>query len=323
MARRAGVSRQTVSNVLNAPARVAEETAARVRDAIEALGYRPNRTARNLRTRTSRLIGYRIERSGPDGGNAVLDGFLHALSAAARAYSFHVLLFTPDDEADELATYDELLRTATVDAFVLSGTHREDDRPGWLASRGVPFACFGRPWGATGRFAWVDVDGAAGTDAAVEHLVSRGHRRIGFLGWPTGSGAGDDRAAGWRRAVRRHGLPAAGLLRRCTNDVTSAARATTALLAAAEPVTALVCASDTLAFGARVAAGDRRLAIVGFDDSPTAAVLNPPLSSVRQPLDLVGREVVRLLHLQITGADPAPGPVLLAPELVVRDLVDP
>jgi DNA-binding LacI/PurR family transcriptional regulator len=337
VARRAAVSRQTVSNAINAPHRVHAQTLARVRSAIEELGYRPNRVARSLRRRATRLIGYRIQPVAHDAISPVLDRFLHALADASREQGYHLLLFTPADEADEMATYDEMMSSATVDGFVLSGTDRHDLRPKRLHEARVPFVCFGRTDHDEGH-AWVDVDGAAGTADAVEHLIRRGHRRIGFLGWPEGSGTGDARVDGWRQALARHGLRAgtaeAPILRSVDGPEHGGAMLTR-LLDSPAPPTAVVCASDALALGAMFAASarglaiGRELAVVGFDDAPTAALVRPGLTSLRQPLEEVGRRVADLLVAQLegrpagSGAPPSrrapPGGVLLPPTLVVRD----
>ena len=122
------------------------------------------------------------------------------------------MLFTaPDDEA-EIGQYGELVDVLGVDAFVVTSTHHGDPRTRWLRDNDLPFVTFGRPWGAgrrrprrapgTADHAWVDVDGAVGTRAATEHLLDLGHRRIAFIGWPRGSDVGDDRRAGWARAMR-------------------------------------------------------------------------------------------------------------------------
>src|SRR6476660_8332722 len=110
VARRAYVSRQTVSNVLNAPHRVRPETIARVQAAIDELGYRPNWAARTLRTRRSRLIGARIEPPPRDGANAVvLERFLHALTMCAQAAGYRMLIFTADGDEAEIAAYERML----------------------------------------------------------------------------------------------------------------------------------------------------------------------------------------------------------------------
>lgn len=324
----AGVSRQTVSNVVNAPHRVRPETRTRVEEAIAALGYQPNRAARALRVAASRLIGYRIEPVHDECTANIHDRFLHALADAGREADHHLLLFTADDAEDELAACARLFRTGGVDGFVIYSIDRGDRRPSALLRLGAPFAAFGRS-DYDADHPWVDVNNAAGTAAAVEHLVARGHRRIAFLGWPEGSAVGDRRAEGWRGALDKHGLLAdSHALDVRSEDSAGAGAALTAyLLDRDRPPTALVAASDTLAIGAvqtvraRGLVVGRDLAVVGFDDTPTARVLD--LSSVRQPLEAVGRAIMRALLDRLPGAPSTtdqkePTGRLLDPTLVVR-----
>jgi DNA-binding LacI/PurR family transcriptional regulator len=319
----AGVSRQTVSNVLNAPVRVAPQTAERVRRAISDLGYRPNRMAQNLRERASRLIGLKID--SPSGVSNLLDRFLHALTDAAGTAGHHLLLFTPATVDEELETYEELIRTRTVDGFVLADIEVGDRRLPWFTQRRIPFVCFGRPWGQeSSRFAWADVDGAHGIAAAVDYLISRGHRRVAYLGWPEGTGVGDDRRTGWQAAMRRHGLESRGTAVTCAEDVAAAVTTATGLLTRPDPPTAFVCGSDTFAVGVRIAAGVDsdgfpNVEVVGFDDSPAATLMSPPMSSVRQPIEEIAHRVVELLVQQLRGSGPPPEGVLLRPVLVPRE----
>jgi DNA-binding LacI/PurR family transcriptional regulator len=323
VARHAQVSRQTVSNALNAPQRVRPDTLTRVLAAIDELGYRPNAAARNLRTQSTRLLACRLL---PAAGGGVLDRFLHALCDAARDRGYDVLSFSAASDDAELDVLQDLLRRTAVDAYVIANTHHVDPRPGWLAGRGAPFVAFGRPWGEPGAaHSWVDVDGAAGVAAAVEHLVDRGHRRIAFLGWPEGSGVGDDRFAGWQRAVAAHRLPERGLVLRTEDGMAAAAALTARLLDSGLPPTAVVCVSDVMALGV-LRALDRRgvrpgagVAVTGFDDSPLATVVRPGLTSVRQPLEAVAEKVIEVLLEHLHGDRTAPAQVLLQPALVVRD----
>ncbi|MFJ2202889.1 LacI family DNA-binding transcriptional regulator [Streptomyces violaceusniger] len=323
VARRAGVSPQTVSNAINSPDLLRPETLERVRGVIDEMGYRPSRAAQALRTRSSKLIGYGIQPV-PGGDTApVMDRFLHALSQAADEAGYRMLLFACPPGGPSLEGYEELLGQHDVDGFVLSNTARQDPRQAWLAKRGVPFVGFGRMWSGRQIGDWADVDGASGTDAAVEHLVALGHRRIAFLGWPRGSGVGDDRAAGWQRAMRRHGLPARGRRAESAGEVEAARIAVKPLLDAG--ATAVVAASDMLALGCyhalreRGATPGRDVAVVGFDDSPIAGILSPSLSTVAQPLEAVGRECVRLLLARMANPAAPPERVLLEPSLVIRD----
>jgi DNA-binding LacI/PurR family transcriptional regulator len=325
VARHARVSRQTISNALNAPHRLAPDTLDRVLRAIDELGYVPNQAARSLRTNTSRQIGFRIEPARDGINGSVLDRFLHALCDEAKDLGYNVLLFTAADDQDEISAYDELLRRSAVDAFVLSSTHSGDRRTSWLRERGAPFVTFGRPWGEQSpAHSWVDVDGAAGTQAAVAHCVALGHRRIGFVGWPLGSGVGDDRHTGWLRGLRDAGLPSRGLTVRGEDGVSSGEVLAGKLLDSRTPATAIICVSDSFALGALRALSARGLepgrdvAVVGFDDTPVAAAVPPGLTSVRQPIEQVAAEIVRELTAHLSGSRSAPAGVLIPPSLVVR-----
>ena len=156
------MSRQTVSNVINSPHLVRDDTLARVRAAIDDLGYRPSHAARQMRTRRSHVLGVRIEpmRDGVNG--VVLDRFLHALTEGAQDLGYRLMLFTARDDEGEIRAYEELTASLDIDGFVLTSTHHGDARTAWLAEHGVPLVTFGRPWGAEHRHAWVDVDGATG-----------------------------------------------------------------------------------------------------------------------------------------------------------------
>ncbi|MBA3289633.1 MAG: LacI family DNA-binding transcriptional regulator [Acidimicrobiia bacterium] len=321
----AGVSRQTVSNIFNAPHKVQLATRRRVEAEIARQGYRPNRSARSLRIQRSGLVGYCVKPPSP-AGDPIMDRFVHSLCQAAERDAYHVLLFaaTPDGP---MAAYEHLVAQQAVDGFVISDTTVDDARQEWFQRRGVPFAAFGRRWSGPEIGAWIDIDGAAGVAAAVHHLAELGHRRLAFIGWPEGSGVGDDRCRGFREAAVERGLAVAGIAH-TVNHYDDGRRAAAELLAQADPPTAVVCVSDELAVGCDTAIRDRDLvpgrdvAVTGFDDTSSAALPTVSLTSVRQPLQEVGDHVVRLLvdALRDPGADPEH--VLLVPELVVRHSTD-
>jgi DNA-binding LacI/PurR family transcriptional regulator len=338
VADRAGVSRQTVSNVLNAPHLVRPETIARVQAVIDEIGYRPHRVARQLRTRRSHVVGLRVRPTGGGIAGALMDRFLHAITDQAQAVGYRIMIFTALDDPGEILQYHELLDTVEIDAFILTDTHHDDARTSWLAERDVPFVTFGRPWDRPTRaapasdHAWVDVDGAVGTRAAVEHLRSLGHRRIGFIGWPEGSDAGGDRWRGWREAMGPLSLSTDeldSLSVGVVDTIADGAQAAVDLLGKVAP-TAFVCASDTLALGALTAtrtgpdpASPSTCAVVGFDDTPVAQAVG--LSSVAQPVHEAAGWALRLLIEQLTArSEGEVSPtlpsrnVLLEPELVVR-----
>jgi DNA-binding LacI/PurR family transcriptional regulator len=312
---------------MNSPHLLRPETLERVQAAVERLGYSPNRAARNLRTRSSRLVGLRVDPAVEDSANALMDRFVHSLVEGTKEAGYHVLLFAGEGDDAALEGYDELLRSAAVDAFVVTDTYRRNPQAAWLASRGVPFVAFGRPWNdPAAEHPWVDVDGRAGVALAVDHLVERGHRRVAWIGWHKGSFIGEDRRAGWVDRMHEHRLPTSRLSARGEDTLEFGARAAAALLdvPTEERPTAFVCASDTLAMGAmrtldrRELRAGRDVAVVGFDDSIAAQVTTPPLSSVRQPLEEVAVELVRLLG-ELLAHRPIPDPgTMLTPTLSVR-----
>lgn len=328
LAKQLGLSRQTVSNAINAPERVKPETLRRVNATISATGYRPNAAARQMRTRRSRNLGFRLMPT--DGINgAILDRFLHSLTENLQEHGYRVTLFAARDDEAEIRSYGELLETSDLDGFVLAGTHHGDARSDWLLARGVPFVTFGRAWNVSGddedcAHSWVDVDGRAGTAEATNYLLGRGHRRIGFLGWPEGSGVGDDRRSGWATALSGTVTPrdleslSVGI-----DDVTRRG-AEGARLLLARGATAVVCASDSLALGAseqfRAAAPGSPPAVIGFDDTPVAAAMG--LSSVAQPVEEAAKEIVDIMRHVLDGSPDEQVPAshrLLKPRLVLRD----
>jgi len=319
----AGVSRQTVSNAVNNPDLLRADTLVRVQEAIEELGYSPNRAARNLRTRASHLIGLRMNPGQEFTANAAMDRFVHSLVETSGEAGYHVLLFAGSGN-DPLAGYDDLLRSTAVDAFVVTDTYLGNPQATWLRERRAPFVAFGRPWDdADATHPWVDVDGAAGTELATQHLLDKGHERVAWIGWRKDSWIGEDRRAGWSRALKQRGLSTTGLASRVEDTIHSGREASAVLLDEAQP-SAFVCASDTLAMGVLHTLADRGLrageqvAVIGFDDSQVAQVVRPGLTSVRQPLEDVAIQIVNALE-GLLAHPPRVGPgLLLTPTLAVR-----
>ncbi|MCD2499400.1 LacI family DNA-binding transcriptional regulator [Microbacterium nymphoidis] len=321
VARRAGVSRQTVSNVLNSPDIVRPATRERVAAAIEELGYRTHAAARMLRTQRSSTIGIHLDPYVGGVSGVVLDRFVHALAERASDRGMRILVYAARTPEEEVARLTEITDGGEIDAAVLTGTFRGDPRASFLASRRLPFVAFGRPWddGAEPAHPWVDVDGAAGTRQATEHALTHGSR-VAFLGWPEGSGTGDDRERGWREA-----MAAASATGPRWSSVDDVAAARDVAAAGIGDVDAVVCASDSLAIGALLAAaaaGRGALPIIGFDNTPAAEALG--LSSVEQRPEKVAGAVLRLLmgpdgrHVLPASAGPQPAEKLVAPELVIR-----
>lgn len=325
VARQAGVSRQTVSNVVNSPHIVREETRERVRAAIADLGYSPDAAARRLRTGRSSTIGIHLDPYAGGISGVVLDRFVHALTDRAGDRGMRIQLYAARTPEQEIERMRDLLDGGEIDAVVITGTSTEDPRTSWLTSQAIPFVSFGRPWSeddvAKPAHLWVDVDGAFGTRAATAHALASAGPSVAFLGWPRGSGTGDDRERGWSESVTRG-------LRLVSEENVAAARACVADAFARgllDGVDALVCVSDTLAIGAHLAAieaGRPALPVIGFDNTPAAEALG--LTSVEQLPERVASGVLELL-MGPTGSVIRPGAVasgashvLVEPQLVVR-----
>ena len=197
--------------------------------------------------------------------------------------------------------------------------------------RNVPFVSFGRPWGGEDVYrsahTWVDVDGAAGTRAATRHALVTAGPRVGFVGWPSDAGTGDDRHSGWRQAMTDAG--AAGPRFETVDGLGAARLAMAAAFADADllrDLDALVCVSDAVAVGAHLAAADagrRELPVIGFDNTPVAEALG--ISSIEQSPELAARAVLDLLMgptgRAVTPHDSGRSPqhILVEPRLIVRE----
>jgi DNA-binding LacI/PurR family transcriptional regulator len=326
VAAEAGVSYQTVSKVLNGTSTVADETAARIWETVDRLGYRPNVTARNLRKQSSHLIGYSWKPMAPDQVNPILDKFLTSTVEAAEEAGYHLLLFpmrSGDLAADQ---YRELIVTGRVDAFILSSTNYGDSRIQLLNDLKFPFVAFGRTnpeWDCP----FVDVDGRAGTRLATRHLIEQGHERIAILAWPEDSRTGTARFNGYWQAMQEAGLAIdPSWVTRGEGHFDVGYRHTNQLLAlpAEQRPTAVVAVDDQLAIGALRAVQNAGLlagpefGVTGFDDTPGVQLLNPPLTSLRQPIWEVGQRIIQLLTAILGGKRPDPYQYLLEPELIVR-----
>ena len=232
VAQRAGVSQTTVSFILNDTPGITipPETRDRVWAAVHELEYRPNISARNLRTQSTNLIVYGFE--DPSGGTShpILDHFLYSTILSLEAAGYHLLTFVTEGRTDT-TIYRELYRRGQVAGFVVANTNDNDPRIANLIDERIPFAGFGRANDAW-VFPWVDVDGIAGMTQVIAHLTSAGHRRIGLITWPDGSKAGSHREIGFAAGLAAAGIDAdPALIVRGENRVQTGAEGMASLLA--------------------------------------------------------------------------------------------
>ncbi|MEV6108281.1 LacI family DNA-binding transcriptional regulator [Streptomyces sp. NPDC051940] len=327
VAARAGVGRGTVSRVINGSQQVSAEAKAAVERAIAELGYVPNRTARALAAGSTDAVALVIPE--PETrlfSEPYFSDMIHGISAAILDADKQLLL-TLSRTSKERARLAGYLSGNRVDGVLLISVHQDDKLPDLLAEQGIPAVVSGRR-SQDERLPFVDTDNVGGGRAAVEHLIARGRREIAVIsGRPDVFGA-QCRIEGYRQALKAAGLPDDPRLV-VHGDFTeeSGRQAMRELLARRPSLDAVFAGSDLMAAGAlQVLRGSGRrvpedVALVGFDDSPVARHTDPPLTSVRQPTEAMGREMVRVLLAEIAREAGAGEPVphaLLPTELVVR-----
>ena len=324
VARVAGVSRATVSRVVNGNPRVGVDVKRLVERTIDRLGYVPNPAARSLVTRRSDSVGVVIpEPPGMLFGDPFFPRLLRGVSAELSARNLQLVLLMPQSSEEE-ARLERYLTAGHVDGALLVSLHGNDNLPDALAARGVPVVVGGRP-PAGDSVSYVDVDNVGGARAAVAHLASAGRRTVGTISGPVDMTVGIDRLAGYRHGLESAGLELDPSLEEA-GDFTQegGAGAMGRLLEARPEIDAVFAASDLMAVGAiqAIKAAGRRVpedvAVVGFDDSSIAPTSDPPLTSIRQPIEEMGREMVRLLLEQAARPGTVPRKVILATKLVRR-----
>jgi DNA-binding LacI/PurR family transcriptional regulator len=324
VARLAGVSRATVSRVVNDSPRVSADVRRSVETAIDSLGYVPNRAARSLVTRRSDSIGLVItEPAGRLFSDPFFPQLVRGISAELTSRDLQLLLLMPDSAAAERRMV-EYLSAGHVDGVLLVSLHGDDPLPARLVAQRVPTVVMGRP-PRNAAVTFVDVDNRQGAQSAVAHLIAGRRRTIATIAGPGDMAAGVDRLAGYRDGLIEAGLETDPSLE-AVGDFTheGGAAAMSRLLANRPDIDAVFAASDLMAAGALavLATAGRRVphdvAVVGYDDSPVATTTTPPLTSVRQPIEEMGRVMARLLVDAINGPAQAPRRTVLSTELIRR-----
>ena len=321
----AQVSRATASRVLTGDVRVGARYQSAVLAAAEQLGYVPNRAARSLRTRRSGSVGVVLaEPSAVLFGNPFFGQLLAGITQQLNERDLQLTLFLPQSERDErrLQSY---LASGHVDGVLLTFYQDRDPLYDRLAQNGIPVVVNARPLQASSA-SYVDADNEGGAALAVEHLLEQGCRTIATITGPLGTSAGAERLAGYRRALERAGLPPDDALIRVGDFTTPSGRDLTSRLIMASPgIDGLFVAGELMAYGALDALHrlGRRIpddvAVVSFDDLPGAATTDPPLTSIHQPVEQIGREMTRLLLAHLDDNDRIARQVILGTHLVVRE----
>jgi DNA-binding LacI/PurR family transcriptional regulator len=319
----AGVSRATVSRVVNGSPRVSAEARVQVERAVAKLGYVPNRAARSLVTRRTDSIALIVaEPESRFFSEPFFAGVVRGVSAALAETDVQLVLLMAQDAAHR-GRLERYVTGGHVDGVLLASLHGDDPLPRTLQRAGVPTVLVGRPAGDAPD-SYVEADNRGGAREAVVHLVGCGHRRIATITGPMDMAVGQDRLDGYQDGLRAAGLPADPQLVEGGDFTEEGAAAAMRRLLEREPgLDAVFAASDLMAAGALRAlkAAGRRVpgdvAVIGFEDSMTARYAEPQLTTVSQPVEEMGRQATRLLLAKVAG-EAAGMCVILKTGLVVR-----
>jgi LacI family transcriptional regulator len=325
VARSAGVSRSTVSRVINDHPNVRPETRERVQQAIRKSGYQPHAVARSLVTNRTQIIGMII----PEALTTLFtDPFfpllLRGATETCNIHRYQLLLSLFDDPGAQEEMYQRVLRSGYLDGVILASASLDDPLITDLLRDRIPFVSVGRH--PNERVHYVDVDNVAGGRMAVEHLIRQGHQRIATITGRLDMAHGQDRLEGYRQALKAHRIPVKEELI-VEGDYTENSGMVAMQQLLSNSPSAVFVASDMMAIGALKAlhqAGwqvPQDIALVGFDDIPIASAIEPPLTTVRQPIERMGSMAVEVLLNTLEGSSEEEAHthrIILPTELMVR-----
>lgn len=327
VADRAGVSRTTVSFVLNnvPGVQISEATRQRVLQASQELDYVPDAAARALASRRSQIIGLVLTRSPHHiASDAYITQVLDELIEVVRPHGMRMMIDIVQPQHQKEA-YLDLARAKRIDGILLSGPRIDDEAMQALEIDGFPTVLMGQLPGT--EFCWVDIDNCAAAKSAVAHLIQLGHTRIACItNAPISYTAAADRLEGYRNALDENVIeydPA--LIRHGNFDMDSGYSKMKDLLESQVDFTAVFVASDTVALGAKAAIRDHgmivpdNIAMVGFDDLPFARYTDPPLTTVCLPVPELARQAGEMLISLLNNEQPGCQRKILDTCLVIRE----
>lgn len=315
-------SRSTVSRVINNDPHVSDATRKRILEVIQQLNFQPNRAARSLAGGRTRVLGLVI----PMGVSRLFADpyfpiLIQGVNSACYAHDHTVMLWLADPDY-ERRMINQILHNGLIDGVILASTLTNDPVLQALIGGNLPFIQVGRQI-SDGNTSYVDVDNQSGAHEAVSYLLRKGRRRIATITGPHNMVPGIDRLEGYLAALRERGIAADPQLI-IEGDFTEASGYEAARRLIPWKPDAIFAASDNMAFGALRALREANLcvpddvALIGFDDIPFAAHTDPPLTTVRQPIQRTGAVAAETLIDLIENPSPSPRRMILTTELVIR-----
>ena len=325
IARKTGVSRSTVSRVINNQPNVREDVRKKVKDAIQKTGFHPHAAARALASQHSSTIGLMLPHSVSFFFTDPYYAFItKGIAQACNQHDYTLALFLVGSKDDEERIFPRVSRKGLLDGvLVQSGHHGDQEIIGRMIDAQMPVVVLGRPF-RSDNVTYVDIDNIYASYQAVNHLIRLGRKRIGTIHGPAASTVGLDRKEGYRKALSERGIQVEESLM-VEGDFTEASGYSAMQRLISSKPDAIFAASDAMAIGAIRAVREMGLrvpedmAFVGFDDLPMATISNVQLTTIRQPVVQFGIRAVEALLNQIENDDKQPHRIIMETELIIRE----
>ena len=304
------LSESTVSRALNDYQDISEDTKALVRKAASDLGYVPNPHARRLASGKVDNIAYIMPRSDGQFNASFVVELMAGMAEALNSKGWDLSVLVPNSAEEEITMFKKISRTRYVSGLIISRTFERDDRFKILQDLKIPFVSHGRSMDSAAA-AWIDVDNETAFSDMAAHFIALGHRRIAYIGGERKlQFFNTARAVGWRNALEQAGIIVdPDLHQKAELSYAGGAVAMQNLLMLADPPTAVCCISDHVAIGATRAlracglVPGREVSVIGFDGLEIGKWLEPPLSTMKQPLQSTGQQLVEIVINMIENGD--------------------
>jgi len=324
IAKKAGVSRSTVSRVANEHPHISDSVRERVLEVIQETGYQPNAAARTLASQRSQMIGLVLPFSF---SSLFTDPYypllIQGICQTCNQYDYTLAFFLASDKDDEKKIYTRVPNNGLLDGVLIqSGLHGDQQIIGHLIDAGIPLVVIGRPF-PSNKVSFVNIDNVEASKNAVAYLAALGHQRIATITGPLESTVGIDRRNGYLKALKERGMKINRKLI-AEGDFSDRGGFEAMQKILLEYPDAVFAASDMMAIGAIRAIHEKGLrvpediSVVGFDDIPSTAESDVALTTVRQPIIQIGAKAVELLFDQIENETKSPQSSILDTELIIR-----
>jgi LacI family transcriptional regulator len=322
VAKLAGVSKSTVSHVLNDTRFVESETKARVLRAIAQLNFRPSKIAQSLTTNKTHTIGIIVS----DITNHYFGELIRSIEVVLDTANYSLVVCNTDEQLERERHYLNLLTSQQVDAIIAAATSQHWDELSVTYLKNIPTVFLDRKFAELGDYPFVGANNQGGTYMGTAHLIQRGFKNIGILAGFQRLSSMRERLQGYKDALAKHKIPIRDeWIAFSELSIAGGYQAATQLLTLSERPEALMISNNFLSLGTLMAIRElglnvpQDIALVGFDDHPWATVSCPPLTVVRQPVNLLGKTAAEMALALLNNSPLPESQVILECELIVRE----